>query len=115
MITKSDLCWVLVRAAGVYLLYTAASILFGFLFTDLRIDPINFYPPLGLGLYLLFSGKAIHACLMALPDGSQRAGTDLEGAELEAFQLWLQRHPEFSTRSPEERMALFQDSLRPRR
>jgi hypothetical protein len=34
----------------------------------------------------------------------------LEGAELEAFQAWLQMHPELASRSPEDKVALFRDS-----
>lgn len=140
MITKSDLCWVLVRAAGIYLIYTALATTFGLIVgmmtvrdatkkirdAELRSSPTttsmglflgSAVLPFSFGVYLLRSGRTIHACLMAAPDlaiayipGANRLGLGLEAAELEVFQSWLQLHPELASRSPEDKVALFRDS-----
>jgi len=142
MITKSDLCWVIVRAAGLYLIYAAFSGAFTLLLTevatsevarhlprDMRPEGIGFLRkflmtgyflmPLGVGLYLVLSGKSVHYCLMSLPEGwgerkpkPRPAWLGLEGAELEAFQSWLAQHPELNSRPPEDQVALFRDHRR---
>ncbi len=140
MITKSDLCWVLVRAAGLYLIYAAFSAAFALLLVQLATEDSAEYLqysarshgmsfmqkfgltmsialPLSLGLYLVLSGRSVHRCLMSLPPGMgprlprpDKNWMGLNEADLEAFEAWIQQHPDLASRSPEDKVALFRDS-----
>ena len=142
MITKSDLCWVLVRAAGVYFIYSgvaaAVGVIIGLMsvrestksirnpeirssatYTSTGLFLGSSALPLAVGFYLLSSGRSVHRCLMAVPDlngrspGSPRKWMGMEGAELDAFHIWLRRHPEFKSLPPEDQVARFRDDHGP--
>ena len=143
MITKSDLCWVLVRTAGVYFIYSGIAAAFGVIIGLMAVrestkrirDPeirssatttsVGLFLgssvlPLAVGIYLLSSGRSVHRCLMTVPDlvpgtnpGGERKWMGLAGAELTAFYNWLGQNPELKSLPPEDQVARFRDSQRP--
>jgi hypothetical protein len=140
MISKSDLCWVLVRAAGLYLIYAAFSGAFTLLLTAVAASDaardlphsiqheessllhklgvtLSILLPLAFGLYLVLAGRSVHRCLMSSPPGMgpplpKRGQTwmGLGEADLEAYESWLEQHPDLAPRSPEDKVAIFRDS-----
>ena len=135
-ITKSDLCWVIIKATGLSMTFSAMAGLFGAYVgwvavkDDLRpirgasMNPLKTMVfvsvvPLAVGIYLLKSGRTIHRCLMSVPAEVSEAGhgsidpaTGLSESELKAFAEWLERHPEFRSRAQLDQVALFRDAQR---
>jgi hypothetical protein len=138
-ITKSGLCWVLVKLAGVYLVYTAlttvVSALIGWVSVREALEQLppirrssastpiwsigfSSFLPLSLGIYMLTSGNSIYRCLMSIPLGSDGCfgGEKIHAAgltelELVEFEAWIKDNPEVSDRDPIDQLALFRDSL----
>ena len=136
-LSKSDLCWVLVRLAGVYFVYLGLSGLFTAfiswatireldLLTSAQLAPANAsingliarsLLPLAIGAYLLKSGELLYRCLMFVPVFQPAArnsrelapGIVLANHEIEAFHTWLEQHPEFQNRPLVDQIALFRD------
>jgi hypothetical protein len=139
-LTKSDLCWVLVKLAGVWLVYTGIASICGstiiwFSMGDLiesipsaRRGPVyspmkvllySSLMPLGLGIYLLKSGTMVYRWLMAIPVGARDhescdsfLGTSLAGDEIETFKAWVKENPEMAGRETIDQIALFRDAQR---
>jgi hypothetical protein len=135
-ITKSDLCWVIIKSAGVYMIYTALAGFFGAYVGWMSVKDIygssriaSLRPlktmvwvslvPLALGTYLVVSGRTIHRCLMSVPSGwggAARDGLDPEtgfsDSEQKAFEAWLEQHPEIRSRALSDQIALFRDAQR---
>jgi hypothetical protein len=139
-VSKSDICWILVKVAGVWLIYTAIAALYasavtwfsmsdliekipnkqrGSVYAPMKVLIYSAFLPFALGLYLLNSGRTIHRILMSIPIGSRDhddknalAGTTLVGDEAEAFKNWLTEHPEMSKRESIDQIALFRDAQR---
>lgn len=135
-ITKSDLCWVIIKAFGLYLTYAAVAGLFGAYVGWVSVkDNLGSsrgallrpfmtmawvsVVPLAVGIYLLVSGRTIHRCLMSVPAEDGGAGdegidpaTGLSDSEMKAFAAWLERHPEFRSRARLDQVALFRDAQR---
>jgi hypothetical protein len=109
-ITKSDLCWVIIKTAGLYMLYTAMAGFIGAYVGWVSVKEnfgssrgVSLKPlktivwvslvPLAVGTYLVVSGRTIHRCLMSVPVGGGDAGrrggidplTGLSESELQAF------------------------------
>jgi len=91
-LTKSDLCWVLVKLAGAVLVLYAVFVLYGAMVMYLAMDvPLGNSPtklvfltilmPLGLGIHLLVSGWTLHGLLMAVPNagGEKMEATNVGG------------------------------------
>jgi hypothetical protein len=135
-ITKSDLCWVIIKAVGVYFIYTALAGFFGAYVgwasvkdnsgsgRSATLKPLKTMVwislvPLVVGTYLVISGRTIHRCLMSVPAGSgeaERGGDDpatgFSEWKMKAFTAWLQQHPEFQSRAMADQVALFRDAQR---
>lgn len=139
-LTKSDLCWVLVKLAGVWLAYTGIASIYASAITWFAMgDLIESIPsarrapvyapmkvllyssllPLGLGIYLLKSGTMVYRWLMAIPVGARGhgssdtfLGTSLAGDEVETFKTWLKENPEMAGRETIDQIALFRDAQR---
>jgi hypothetical protein len=135
-ITKSDLCWVLIKGVGLYFIYTALAAFFGAYVgwvsvkdnfgsgRSATLKPLKAIVwvslvPLAVGSYLVVSGRTIHRCLMSVPPGSSEAGgadadpaTGFSESEMKAFTAWLQQHPEFQSRALTDQVALFRDAQR---
>ncbi|YCM45943.1 hypothetical protein V2O64_07935 [Verrucomicrobiaceae bacterium 227] len=137
-ITKSDICWILIKVAGFWLLYTAIATLYasvvtwfsmsdlvkelpknsrGSLYSPIKVIFYSAFPPLAGALYLLKSGTAIHHCLMSIPVKSRNLDapfpdTEQDQDKNEAFKAWLADHPDFASRHPSDQMALFRDFQR---
>ena len=135
-ITKSDLCWVIIKAIGLYMIYMAMVGLFGAYLGWVSVKD-NFgssrgaslkplkttvwisMVPLAVGSYLLVSGRTIHRCLMSVPPGVGEAGrggidpaTGFSESEMKAFTAWVERHPELRSRALPDQIALFRDAQR---
>ena len=138
--TKSDICWVLVKFAGVWLIYTAIAALYasavtwysmsdliekipikqrGSVFAPMKVLIFSAGLPFALGLYLINSGRTIHRILISIPVGGRDhdddnafAGTTLVDEEKEAFMTWLDENPEMNTREAIDQIALFRDAQR---
>ncbi len=137
-LSKSDLCWVLVRLVGVSFIYAGFSVLFGAALTwqsfkqdfelastsrkvsmlkPIKMAVASSLLPLGIGAYLLKSGELLYRCLMFVPgvqtgDRKRRElapGIVLANHEIEAFHTWLEQHPEFQNRPLVDQIALFRD------
>ena len=135
-ITKSDLCWVIIKAIGLYMIYAAMAGFFGAYVgwvsvkdnlgssRGASLKPLKTMVwvsmvPLAVGTYLLVSGRTIHRCLMSVPPGVGDAGrggidpvTGFSESELKAFAAWIERHPEFRSRALTDQVALFRDAQR---
>jgi hypothetical protein len=139
-LTKEDLCWVVVKVAGAFLVYQAVATIYGAVVawwslrdsleglseqareTAIRPLKILWYSSLlpgAVGLRLLVSGSTLHRVLMAVPLGLKRtrppsggslAERRLSGDELIGFQKWLKDHPEFQERDEIDQLALFRDA-----
>lgn len=138
-LTKSELCWIIVRLAGVSFIYGGVSVLFGAALTwqsfkqdfelastsrkvsmlkPIKTAVASSLLPLGIGVYLLKYGELLHRCLMFVPglqptDRKNRElapGIVLANDEIEAFHTWLEQHPEFKNRPLVDQIALFRDA-----
>lgn len=93
LLTKEDLCWVLVKAAGAFLVYQALAVIYGAVVawwtlresleglpeqareTAVRPLKVLWYSSLlpgAVGIRLLLSGSTLHRLLMAVPLGLKR-------------------------------------------
>lgn len=136
-VTKSDLCWVLVKFAGAVLTYQGVSALYTMaltwwqlpefndewpklvqmqLMTPVKIMFLSSLLPLAVGLRLLASGALLHRLLMQIPLGFSADGsrslveTRLEGDELEAFRNWIKENSELRKRDEIDQLSLFRDA-----
>lgn len=138
-LTKSDLCWVLVKLVGVSFLYGGFSVLFGTalswqsvkqdfelassarkasMLVPIKLAVAGSLIPLAVGAYLLKSGELLYQCLMSVPSFPPAArnrrelapGIVLDDREIEAFHSWLKQHPEFQNRPLIDQIALFRDA-----
>lgn len=138
-LTKSDLCWVLVKLAGAYFVYLALSGLFtAFISWSSVRESLEMLPsarrapvhapiklmiaasllPLAIGTYLLKSGELLYQCLMSVPvfqpaDRKSRElapGIVLDDHEIDAFHTWLEQNPQFQSRPLVDQVALFRDT-----
>ncbi len=138
-LTKSDLCWVLVKLAGAYLIYLGLSGLFsafiswnslkenldllsssrrGSLLAPIKLMVAGSLLPLAVGAYLLKSGMLLYQALMSVPipqpgEGNGRElapGIVLDDHEIEAFHSWLEKNPGFQERPLVDQIALFRDA-----
>jgi hypothetical protein len=135
-ITKSDLCWALIKAAGLYFIYTALAAFFGAYVgwvsvkdnlgsgRSAALKPLKTMVwvslvPLAVGTYLVVSGRTIHRCMMSVPPGGSGAegadadhATGFSGSEMKAFTEWLEQHPELRARALTDQVAMFRDAQR---
>ena len=138
-LTKSDLCWVLVKLIGAYFVYLGLSGFFtAFISWSIVRETVEMLSgsrrssayapikaiiagsllPLAIGAYLLNSGALLYQCLMSVPifqpsDRKRRElapGIVLDNQEIEAFHTWLEQHPEFQNRPLVDQIALFRDA-----
>lgn len=138
-LTKSDLCWVLVKLAGAYFGYLGLSGFFAAfiswsavreslemlsgprkssVYAPIKAIIAGALLPLAIGAYLLKSGALLYQCLMSVPifQPSDRKcrelapGIVLDNHEIEAFHTWLEQHPEFQNRPLVDQIALFRDA-----
>lgn len=139
-ITKSELCWVLVKLMGVVLLtWNLASLYeaivavwvmeeaFGGiagqvpLWAPVKVILVTMLLPIGLGIYLLASGRIVHTILMSVPLTVQFEqekvskeelipGINLAGEELKDFKAWIEKNPGLSKRDRADQVALFRDA-----
>lgn len=127
-LTRSQLVWVLLRLIGLYLCYRAVVGLISYLKIHLatkawiegdraelgsalatNVFLIGFLLPLGLGLYLLRAGRAVHRLLCAEPGPRARKPPVMDEAERERFARWMVAHPEFRQSHPNDQIARFRD------
>ncbi|MGJ8657765.1 MAG: hypothetical protein ACSHX6_15060 [Akkermansiaceae bacterium] len=150
-VSKSDIGWLLVKLVGVYLVYAGiVGLLTAFVVRSNledsmaslseRYKNIPKYKPaarasipfqgiywiplmsLGIGGYLLASGRVLHRVLMMVPLDSVTVGdkmnddeelVDVKGlsaVEHGQFKEWLVRNPEMMKRSLVDAVALFRDA-----
>lgn len=137
-LTKSDLCWVLVKLIGASFLYAGFSVIFSAalswqsikqdfelanrtrkasMLAPIKLAVASSLLPLAVGTYLLKSGGLLYQCLMSvpsLPPATRKRrelapGIVLDNDEIEAFHTWLEQHPEFQNRPLVDQVALFRD------
>ena len=136
--SKSDLCWALVKLLAAVLLYHGVAGLFGGWLAwssisetiesldekgatrataPIRVLLLGSLFPLLLGIYLAVSGRLAHRLLMSVPLGrdqhdqpSEIPGIGLTGHELEQFKRWLETNPKMSQRARVDQVALFRDA-----
>jgi hypothetical protein len=127
-LTKSDLCWVVVKVIGVILVYQAIATLGGALFASIAASEgallfsgfVVALFPLLIGLSLLISGTTLHGWLMMVPLGSATnpmggeslAEKRLSSEEYEIYLDWLGGNEEAKDRDEFFRLALFRDAQR---
>lgn len=138
-LTKSDLCWVLVKLIGASFLYAGFTIIFSAalswqsikqdfelagstrkasMLVPIKLAIAGSLLPLAVGAYLLKSGELLYQCLMSVPSFQPATrkrreiapGIVLDDDEIEAFHTWLEQHPEFQNRPLVDQVALFRDT-----
>ena len=136
-LTKNDLCWVLVKLVGAFLVYSGVAAIYasivswwslsemfeglpkrgqGAVWAPVKTLLFGSFLPLALGLRLLSSGTTLHGLLMRVPAGfvgkevEITSGVELRTKENEAFKRWLKNNPEMEKRAAADRMALFRDA-----
>ncbi len=138
-LTKSQLCWALIRFLGFYLILQAALTFSGLVAGALMVEDSSavflkllllIVPPVAIGIHLLQSGRMIHGWLMNEPEDEKTQEvartppikrppdpaeevdptTTLTRKESEVFAKWLKEHPEFQARQEPDQIALFRDA-----
>ena len=139
-ITKSDLCWIIVKLFGFLLVFFSIYSLIVRFSAWVMVDDslsrsveinggwlfgviFGYFLPLAIGIYLLTSGRILYDCLMSVPATSQPisasvSDSESEGirpsgltqTEQEAFDKWLEANPAMQKRDPSDQLALFRDA-----
>lgn len=136
--SKSDGAWLLLRAFGVWLIYTGISALYASLVSRIVLsDMLEMLPssqsgavlgsvkvlltsaflPLAVGLYCLLGGRKIHDLLMSVPTGSIVSEVDrkyraagMSRLEQATFNEWLDRNPSMKNSDLIDQIATFRSS-----
>ena len=125
-LSKSDLCWVVVRVFGAGLvLYGLGNLITAIAGWWIAMDTMaaRDFPweqvmllvlaPLILGLYFLRSGSLFFRCLMFIPLESPEPNVDASGLtseERRSFENWIKENPDLKERGLTDQIALFRDA-----